>query len=355
MGEGLFSAQDVSSKVKLQKLSLINFRNYQKQEFEFDPKTNLVIGPNMAGKTNLMEAIFLLSTGRSFRATRESEMISYGEEIARVKGATSEELEIVLTTGEVQGKRVAKKLYKINGVNKRKSDFVGVLKVVLFRPEDIDLILGSPSLRRDYLNDVLSAVDREYSRSLLSYKKGLRQRNRLLDKIREGEGQRSQLLFWDQLLTKDGQVLTEKREKFVDFLNKNLKNLKIDYDKSLITQSRLEKYQEAELALGATLVGPHRDELRFKKRNENNHDLALYGSRGEQRLAVLALKFLELRFIEEETGERPVLLLDDIFSELDKKHRQQVVKIVPFQQTILTATDGLVRKFFSGKIKVVKL
>lgn len=323
--------------------------------FEFDKRVNLVIGPNTSGKTNLMEAIYLLATGNSFRAQRESEMINFGEEIARVKAQTSAELEIILTTGKLGGKRVAKKTYKINGVNKRKSDFVGALKVVLFRPEDINLILGSPSLRRDYLNDVLSPVSSEYARSLLSYKKGLRQRNRLLDKIRDGEAQRTQLLFWDQLLIKNGQVLTEKREEFIGFLNKNLKNLKIDYDKSLVTYKRLEKYQEAELALGATLVGPHRDDIVISSKLSSKRNLALFGSRGEQRLAILALKFLELRFIERKTEERPVLLLDDIFSELDRKHRRKVIKIIPFQQTILTSTDGLVRKFFHGKIRIIKL
>ena len=343
--------------VKLQKLSLTYFRNYKIKEFEFDQKVNLVIGPNTAGKTNLMEAIYLLAAGNSFRATRETEMISYEEELSRIEGIVAEgtELEIVLTTGKIQGKRVPKKLYKINGVGKRKSDFVGNLKMVLFRPEDINLILGSPSKRRDYLNDVLSSVNSEYGRSLLSYKKGLRQRNKLLDKIREAEAQGSQLLFWNKLLIKDGGFLTEAREGFINFLNKNLKKLNIEYDKSLMTQERLDKYQTAELALGATLVGPHRDEIKFKRKNENNHDLALYGSRGEQRMAVLALKFLELRFIEQQTGERPVLLLDDIFSELDKKHQKQIIKIVPFQQTILTSTDALVRKFFSDKIKVIKL
>lgn len=346
--------------MRLQKITLTNFRNYKLRGVEFDERVNLVIGPNTSGKTNLMEAIYLLATGNSFRAQRESEMINFGEEIARVKAQTSAELEIILTTGKLGGKRVAKKIYKINGVNKRKSDFVGALKVVLFRPEDIDLILGPPSLRRDYLNDVLSSVDREYARCLLSYKKGLRQRNRLLDKIRDGGAQRTQLLFWDQLLIKNGQVLTEKREEFIGFLNKNLKNLKIDYDKSLVTYKRLEKYREAELALGATLVGPHRDEIMIsniknQKAKIGKRNLAIFGSRGEQRLAILALKFLELRFIERKTEERPVLLLDDIFSELDRKHRRKVIKIIPFQQTILTSTDRLVRKFFHGKIRIIKL
>lgn len=335
----------------LHKLTLTNFRSYKLKEFVFDKKFNLILGPNAAGKTNLMEAIFLLSTGNSFHATRESEMISYGEEIARITGEGETVLEIILTNGQVQASFAAKKIYKVNGVNKRKSDFVGNLKVVLFRPEDIDLILGSPSLRRNYLDNVLSPIDREYFRSLLSYKKALSQRNKLLDKIRDGEAQRSQLLFWDRLLIKEGGVLTDKREEYIDFLNQKLQELKIIYDKSLISEKRLKQYQEAETALGATLVGPHRDDIKF----QDSRNLQLFGSRGEQRMAVLAIKFLELSFVREKTGERPILLLDDIFSELDSEHQKKVIKIIPYQQTILTATDPLVEKFFHDKIRIINL
>ena len=208
----------------LKSLSLQNFRNYSQKEFIFSSGINLVVGPNAVGKTNLLEAIYLLATGRSFRAEVEAEMIGYQSQISNVKcqiylseSKTSEALEIILTRGEINGKRVAKKIYKVNGVNRRMIDFVGHLRVVYFGPEDLEIVVDSPSRRRDYLDSVLEQVDREYHRASLSYKKGLRQRNKLLEQIRDEGKPRSVLYFWDRLLIENGEVITKKREEFINF------------------------------------------------------------------------------------------------------------------------------------------
>jgi len=269
----------------LKKLDLQSFRSFKKKKFDFSDKTTLIVGPNTAGKTNVLEAIYLLATGKSFRASKEAEVINYGKEVSIVQsvinhqlstapvdaGQTVINLEITLTTGEVQGKRTARKLYKVNDVGKRWRDFAGILKCVLFRPEDIDLILGSPSIRRNYLDSVLEQVDWQYRGCNLAYKKGLRQRNKLLDRIREGVGNRSQLTFWNQLLIKNGQIISQKRKEMIDFFNEILFTrareigiIDIFYDKSVVSEKRLEKYAQAELALGSTLVGPHRDNLEFR-------------------------------------------------------------------------------------------
>ncbi len=344
----------------LTKLRLQNFRNYKKQEFEFSDKTTLVVGPNTSGKTNLLEGIYLLATGKSFRAGLEQEMIAYDQDLSRVKGRILNkertDLEIILTRGEVLGEKVAKKKYQVNGVSKRAIDFVGKLLAVYFGPEDLDLVTNSPSLRRKYLDSVLSQVDREYSRSALSYEKGLRQRNKLLERIREEGASRSQLLFWNQLLIKNGEYITRKREEFIEFVNSqrfSAFSFQLEYDKSIISPARLEDYAEEEVAAGATLVGPHRDDFSFKLQKRN---LSAFGSRGEQRLAILWLKLCELEFITQAVGERPVLLLDDIFSELDKKHRKLVLEIIPQQQTIITtAEQEMVEKEYLKKIEMVKL
>jgi len=237
----------------------------------------------------------------------------------------------------------------VNGVGKRMVDFAGNLKAVLFRPEDMDLIIGSPSLRRRYLDFVLIQTDREYRRAVISYEKGVRQRNRLLEKIRDEAayanasasqgGMRNQLLFWDQLLIKNGNYISNKRAEYIEYINgkeKNLGNYEAIYDDSQISTARLEQYLEAEIASGNTLIGPHRDDFKIELRER---DLAVFGSRGEQRLAVLWLKLCELSFIREKSGERPILLLDDIFSELDHKHRDLVFEIMDNQQTIVTSAD----------------
>jgi len=349
----------------LTQLQLQNFRNYLKKEFTFSDRTTLVVGPNASGKTNLLEAIYLLATGKSFRAELESEMIKYSEPISNVKcsafaGASADRqmsLEIILTTGEVLGNRVAKKICKINEVNKRLGDFIGNLRAVYFGPEDLEIVTNSPSQRRKYLDMVLSQVDREYARISLSYEKGLRARNKVLEAIRETGAPRSQLYFWDQLLIKNGEMITRKREEFVNSVNSyqssaissGLGDFQIEYDKSVISVARLEQYKEEEVAAGATLVGPHRDDFKLKIKNEKlkmDRDLSAYGSRGEQRLAILWLKLCELAFIKEETTELPVLLLDDIFSELDEKHREMVWGLVGNQQTIITTAD--VKQIESG-------
>ena len=352
--------------VKLHKLRLQNFRNYALKEWEFSEGT-LVVGENGEGKSNLLEGIVLLARGTSFRAGRIEEMVKWDGEVARVKARVTTEntvdLEIVLTRGEVGGEKAPKTRYLVNRVTRRRMDFAGKLVVVLFRPEDLLLVEGSPGERRDWLDEVLSGVDREYLRSLLAYEKALRRRNKILDLIREGEVGRTQLAFWDGLLVKHGTELTNKRRDLVEAVNqywqKAGNNLSLEYDASGISEARLAQYKNEEVAAGYTLVGPHKDELIFKSstsstssRSSTSNNLATYGSRGEQRMAVLWLKMAELQFVESRLGERPVLLLDDIFSELDEVHRRMVVGLTQKQQTIMTATE-VVGKI--GKMEVVRL
>ncbi|MFZ5932704.1 MAG: DNA replication/repair protein RecF [Patescibacteria group bacterium] len=345
------------------KIRLTSFRSIKNQLLEFTPTVTVILGPNASGKTNILEAVSLLSSGKSFRARIEEEMINYQKDLARVKGRIKKDgetvdLEAVLTRGTIdvgfrRPERVARKKLLINGLPKRLVDFAGNLKVTLFGPWDIELVTESPPLRRRFLDTVLSQVDREYRRASLSYEKGLRQRNKLLLRIREEGISPSQLLFWDKLLTKNGNYLSVRREEFIDFINEtsslNREKFNLEYDKSAISEGRLGEYQKEEIAAATTLVGPHRDDFIFR---HEERELARFGSRGEQRMGVLWLKLAELAFIEEETGERPTLLLDDIFSELDHPHREIVMKVADKQQTIITTTDP---HFIEGVRDVAKI
>ncbi len=342
----------------LKTLSLTNFRNYSSANFAFGPTTTLVVGPNTAGKTNLLEAIYFLATGRSFRATHDREAIAQGKPFANVKCQMSnvkyddgKDLELQILANE-NGENTSSKRFKVNGVKKRLSDFAGNLRAVYFGPEEILLVTGSPSRRRKYLDSVLVQVDREYARALLEYEKVLRQRNRLLVLIREGEGKRNQLDFWDEKLWNLSEIISGKRALLVDSLNIGLGGkLKLIVYQSKRSPVGIYDLREREIAAGMTLYGPHRDDFRFvvaelalprKEGNVNiatTRDLAIFGSRGEQRLAVLHLKLAELEFISERVGERPVLLLDDIFSELDENNRERVLELLGKQQTIVTTTD----------------
>ncbi len=377
--------------MNIDQLILTDFRSYPAKKIRFSSSITVILGDNAAGKTNLLEAIFFLATGKSFRADKDTEMIAFGREMARIKGKINQltnnpitqltneeiELEIMLTKGEVIGIKTPIKKYLVNGVGKKMLDFVGIVKTVLFWPEDLELVTDSPGRRRRYLDFVLLQTDREYRRSLLSYEKGVRQRNKVLEAIRDRNAHRHQLLFWDQLLVKTGDYITRKREEYIHFVNNfqfggpvgvsnfQFPKYEIFYDRSVISEARLAEYSEEETAAAVTLVGPHRDDMEFRIQNsefrikakdtsdggrlslrshdssevEESRSLSHFGSRGEQRLAILWLKMGELAFIEEITGEKPILLLDDIFSELDHEHRKIIFDVVSHQQTIMTTTD----------------
>ncbi len=344
----------------IKKVRLSDFRNFKSKLFEFSEKITVVIGPNASGKTNILESLFLLSTAKSFKARTEEEMIRYEKDLGRVKGklASGMVLETVLTRGLLDigsdhPEKVARKKLLVNGVPKRLIDFSGNFKIVLFGPWDLDLVTESPSLRRKFLDTVLSQVDREYRRSVLSYEKGLRQRNRLLFRIREEGLSRSQLSFWNQLLIKNGDYISGKRNEFIEFANSQApldgQKFRLEYDKSVISDGRLEQYAEEEVSAATTLVGPHRDDFIFI---EGKRNLSSYGSRGEQRMGVLWLKIAELNFIEDKTSERPTLLLDDIFSELDHEHREVVMKLAKSQQTIITTADEHFIKNLKPGVKI---
>lgn len=328
----------------LSTLTLQNFRSYPKQTFTFDPVTTIIVGPNTAGKTNLMESIVLLATGKTRRAEKDTQTVRFDQELARVKGVADDtNLEVVLTNGAVAGVPAPLRRFLVNDIPKRRVDFASHIKVVSFSPSDLDMIIGSPSLRRDFWDDVLEQVDKQYRIACITYTKALRQRNALLSQAQE-TGIRNEKLFtyWDELLITNGQYISKKRNAFLEFINTSKHTVcpvKATYDHSFISVERLEQYERAEVSSGVTLVGPHRDDFFIDIESGGEfRNSKFYGSRGQQRLVVLQLKLLQLLYIEQQTGERPLLLLDDIFSELDSGHIQLVQDLLGKQQTIMTTT-----------------
>lgn len=342
----------------LSHLSLQNFRSYKKTGFDFSPATTVIIGPNTAGKSNLMEAVYLLSSGKSFRAEKKEMMIAFEKEMARVKGKVAngkrqiadgesgkeedQQLEVMLTTGLVQGIKTPLTRFLVNDVPKRRVDFAGILPAVLFAPSDLEVIIDGPALRREFLNQVLEQVSLSYRQAVSQYEKALRQRNALLEMMREtGKRNPGQLSYWSDLLIRYGQVIAQEREMFLDFVNtkeKSLFQFRVEYDKSEISKERLEQYSREEVASASTLVGPHRDDFQVHMHNMQESDIRFFGSRGQQRLAILQLKLMQIDYIEKTLGERPLLLLDDVFSELDAGHITHVLDVVGRQQTIMTTT-----------------
>jgi DNA replication and repair protein RecF len=330
----------------LKSLFLQNFRNYSSEVFRFKSGLTVIAGPNASGKSNLIEAIYLISTGRSFKADQDRQLINFGNTFCRVKGLVDDgdegELEVVVSLLEQQ---FLKKKYSFNGVAKRRVDFAGKLVSVLFTPVDLDIVLGQPSSRRRFLDEVLEQVDLEYRVAHSIYLKALRQRNALLDQAQK-RGVRNAKLFayWDELLIRNGQIVTAKREGIINYINerdKELYNFVLEYDKSIVSEERFAQYKDAELGAGVTLVGPHRDELKIISIVTGARDAAnvkFFSSRGQQRLVVLELKLAQIVYINEALGVKPLLLLDDIFSELDEGHIRHVFEATKVQQTIITTT-----------------
>lgn len=357
-------------------LTLKNFRNYENKSFNFDSVTTLIVGPNTSGKSNLLESIFVLSNGKSNRADYDMELIRKGEKLSIVSCLLSVDYEVrkleMFLSAKDSVSNLSSKIFRINGVGKRLSTFVGNLNSVLFTPEDLQIITDSPSTRRDYLNTVLSQVHEDYRRAFLSYSKVLKQRNKLLEKIFERKAGIRQLPFWNVKLLEAGKILHDYRSNFFKFINEKInsvaselferKKLSVYYKENPITGHTLEEGLRKDIQARTTTSGPHREDFEFLihtpsiSRGPVGTSLHAFGSRGQQRSAVLVLKLLELSYIQSVLGHRPVLLLDDIFSELDHEHRKKVVSLLSKQQTIITTADiHHVEEEYRRGMKIIEL
>jgi len=333
----------------IKNLTLRNFRNHENIQIDFDPKLTFIYGENGLGKTNILEAIHLLSSTKSLRSEYDKDLILHEQKFLKINSQIENSddkfnLELTVEKSNDFGNKSIKKV-KINNVPKSLSNFGGILKSVIFTPADLDLIFSSPSSRRKYLDSIFYQISHNYKKSVLDYTKALKQRNKLLEIIKETGSGREQLEFWTNFLIKEGQIIQNERQRFFDFLNENiislnekleLKDFEIQfkYLKNEISKTNFEVYESKELMLGTTLIGPHKDDFQIFL---NRKDVSQFGSRGQQRMTLTALKILELDFIFQTTNEKPILLLDDIFSELDEKHKNAVLKLVNEQQTIITS------------------
>lgn len=338
--------------MRLTHLGLQHFRAYTSQYWQFTQPVTLIVGPNAIGKTSIIEAINLLSTGQSFRAGKAAEVIQFGQEFGRAKGKVALvdqddplTLEVTITTGVVQGKKARTRILAVNDVRRQRKNFVGKLLSVVFRPEDLRLIEGSPRRRRQYLDDVLSLLHYDYAHALKTYSQALVKRNKLLPAIREGEMPATVLSYWNQQLVKHGETVQQYRRAFLDDTASVEFPLQfsVEYQASVISAARQQEYQGRAVAAGHTLIGPHKDDIVVKLDQADDDqpafDVSVYGSRGQQRLAVLWLKICELEYVAAEGEAKPILLLDDILSELDQTSRQLVLSLLATYQTFVTTTD----------------
>ncbi len=373
----------------ISQISLTNYRNYGRLVLDLPRGPILLRGDNANGKTNLLEAIYFLSTTRGIHARADQQLINWlifkqdPLPFTRVEATVNtarEAFQVAITV--LRENDSMRKDIRLNGTKKRAMDIIGKLTTVMFLPEDIELVTGAPAIRRRYLDSTLCQINPDYCQALSRYNKVLTQRNALLKDLYKRNGKPDELIYWDEQLADYGaRLMTQRNNLILDLdtvarqrhreVSGGNESLRLHYAPSFDLHQRpkpnyqlplimedlapyataapptqevrdtflayLEHAHREEISRGVTLVGPHRDDFHFLV---DGIDMTLYGSRGQQRTAALSTKLAEVTLMQKETGEAPVLLLDDVMSELDSNRRQQVINLVDqVGQSVLTTTD----------------
>lgn len=344
----------------IEHLALTNYRNYEKLALSFSPEINVFIGENAQGKTNVMEAIYVLSMAKSHRTSNDRELIRWEQEYGKIEGTIKRKygqlpLELVISK---KGKKA-----RVNHLEQnRLSDYIGQLNVVMFAPEDLNLVKGSPSVRRRFLDMEIGQISPVYLHDLLTFQKVLKQRNTMLRDNR-GKSNFNDVMFdiyTEQYIQVAIQII-RRRFYFMELLQKwaepihkgisrGMESLKVTYgtlkeldsgqtteEMEEIFENKLKEMRSREIERGLTLVGPHRDDLHFFV---NGYDIQTFGSQGQQRTTALSLKLAEIELVKQEVGEAPILLLDDVLSELDDYRQSHLLNTIQGEvQTFVTTTN----------------
>ncbi len=334
--------------MRVQKLQLHNFRNYENLAMEFSPGVNILYGDNAQGKTNILEAIFLAATTKGIRNNKDKEMIRLGQEDAHLcvfleKSGVPHKIDMHLRMGKA-------KAAAIDGLRiKKSSELLGLLHTVSFSPDDLSMVKNGPSERRRFIDMELCQLNPVYCSNLTNYNKILMQRNNLLHQIGYTPSLRDTLEVWDEQLVTYGNEIIRERGNFLEELSEIVREkmriltgqkelLNVSYEPDVERENfaeTLRKSLERDLYVKSTSHGPHRDDISFYI---NDMNVRFFGSQGQQRTVVLALKLAEIHLVQEKIKEPPVLLLDDVLSELDRSRQLQLLGEITDVQTIVTCT-----------------
>jgi DNA replication and repair protein RecF len=360
--------------MRVTRLELYDFRNYHHLRLEPAPGLNLLVGPNAQGKTNLLESLYALATTKSARASRDSEMVRFGADACRIVADVSREttgdVEVEMAIGAAGATNIGaeRKIVRVNRSKQaRVTDLIGNFNAVLFSSVDLDIVRGEPESRRRFLNYEIAQVSPRYVLALAAYKRALEQRNRLLKDVRWGHAGVDSLEAWTAQIVEHGAKLIERRRAYVEKLSvhaaavhhaltNDAETLTVEYapsfplDAGVVTaedaatafRTALAEVRRDEIQRGTTLLGPQRDDLSFRVGPDADRsvDVKTFGSQGQQRTVALSLRLAERRLIEEMVGEPPVVLLDDVLSDLDERRRAQIFALaLSGGQTFLTTTD----------------
>jgi len=337
-------------------IELKDYKNYKELKVSFSDKVNIFLGNNAQGKTNLLESIYLNAMAKSFKTTKDKELIRFGEDFCKIKSTASIDDEDHVT--EIVITKEGKKGIKANGVKIRKtSELLERIYIIIFSPEDMKIVKDEPEKRRKFIDRELCLIKPGYYNDLNSYKKVLKQRNTYL---KESQIETSILDIWDYELAKYGSKVISRRKDFIEKINVisheihdkisgGKENLELKYEPSVYFEENLEENfyrlllesRNDDIKNRTTGRGPHKDDMKIAA---DGIDLRKFGSQGQQRTAALSLKLSEIKIIEEETGEKPVLLLDDVLSELDNDRQTYLINSLGGNQLFITTTD------ISGKV-----
>lgn len=347
----------------IKSIELENFRNYNSLDIKFDNKTNILYGNNAQGKTNVLEAIYMCSTTKSHKGNKDSEIINKDSEESHIKlylEKKEREYRIDIHLRNSKSKGIA-----INGIPiKKASELFGLFNVIIFSPEDLNIIKEGPSYRRRFIDVELCQLDKIYVYNLMNYKKILEQRNKLLKDIYFRPDLKDTLDVWDLQLAEYGKKVITRREEFIKSINdiikpihksitNNKENIELVYSKNCDEESLYEeliKNRDKDIKNKSTSVGPHRDDLLFYIDGMN---VRIYGSQGQIRTSALSLKISEIELVKSMINDMPVLLLDDVLSELDSDRQNHLLKSLDNIQTIITCT-GL-DEFIENRFDINKI
>lgn len=348
----------------IKSLKLKNYRNYDLEQLNFDPDTNILYGDNAQGKTNILEALYLSGTTKSHRGTKDRDLIRFGYDESHIE--TVVEKNGVNFQIDMHLKKNSPKGIAIDKIPIRKaSELFGIVYFVFFSPEDLNIIKEGPAGRRRFIDLELSQLDKIYLNNLSNYNRIINQRNSLLKDIYGQKNLLETLDIWDMQLAAYGTKILDRRKKFIEQVNKiisdihykltgNKEHISISYEESngsMTLEQCLKKYRERDLRMKSTTVGPHRDDICFT--TDKGIDVRRFGSQGQQRTAALALKMSEIELVKQVTGDTPVLLLDDVLSELDKHRQNYLLDSIHDIQAIITCT-GL-DEFVSHRFSINKI
>lgn len=333
----------------IEKIKLENFRNYKYENIELNKRINIIFGDNAQGKTNILEAIYFTSLGKSFRTNKEKEIVKENESQAKIEINFIKNNRKEKINAEISDK---KKFY-INDIPVKKlSELVGKINIVLFSPEDIEILRNEPIKRRKFLNIMISQLRPKYIFLLSEYNKVLEQRNNYLKKIKYENKSQEYLTIWDEQLEKIGIKIYEYRKEFIEKINNKIKkihlnttenkeNIEIKYKTNIDKKNYMEnllKNKSIDIQKGYTSIGIHRDDFEIYINKKN---VAIFGSQGQQRTSIISLKLAEAEVIYDEIEEYPIVLLDDFMSELDKKRIHGFIKNIKNNQVLITTTDKI--------------